>query len=362
MIRFNRNKNVPAPAQADKTHKTPAPEGRLDGQLTSAEPPVGPDAFGARSASRAAETDDHRSWFAKRQEHSDVLGVPRHGEDRAAPTAEGASVKLPERGLPYKPFTFVGEAFMHFREMALFVNAAARLIRSNGSEGKAFDGQAVFDLERKFVGTDAMKNTLTMVTKDDAAREVIQTKYGSRPIQKDGKIFWAPIIPDIEKLKKLPEGTLGREYAKLFEQNPGFSPDFYAVEPVVNDGTVEDNARYLMNRTRQTHDLWHIVTGFDASKPGEQALQAFGLAQMNYPLSIVIMAGDLFSSVFGEPDTIREKLESMALGYKAGLNSPNFVGIKFEEYFETPITEIREKLGLQGLARINLGRSSESKN
>ncbi len=83
------------------------------------------------------------------------------------------SVKLPDRGLPYQPFTFAGEALMHFRKMASFINAAYRLIKNNGSEGKDFDGQAVFDLERRFVGTEAMKNTLDMVMKDPAAREII---------------------------------------------------------------------------------------------------------------------------------------------------------------------------------------------
>jgi ubiquinone biosynthesis protein Coq4 len=169
-----------------------------------------------------------------------------------------------------------------------------------------------------------------------------------------GKTYYAPIIPDIKALGALPDGTLGKEYARLFEENPGFTPDFYDVESVINDNSDDDNARFLMNRTRQTHDLWHIVTGFDASKAGEQALQAFGLAQMHYPLSIVIMAGDLFSSVFGEPDTICEKLAYMSLGYKYGLRSKNFVGFKFEENFRTPIADIQKQLGIAVLGKIKI--------
>ncbi len=102
--------------------------------------------------------------------------------------AEG-QVNLPDEGLPYKPISFIGESIIAFRKTALFVEASVRLLRSNGSEGKSFDGKAVFMLERRFVSTKAMKNTLKMVMSDPDSKEVMDTKYGSRPVknQKDGK-------------------------------------------------------------------------------------------------------------------------------------------------------------------------------
>jgi ubiquinone biosynthesis protein Coq4 len=36
-----------------------------------------------------------------------------------------------------------------------------------------------------------------------------------------------------------------------------------------------DDTSYLLLRLRQTHDLWHVVTGFSTNVPGELGLKAF---------------------------------------------------------------------------------------
>lgn len=43
-------------------------------------------------------------------------------------------------------------------------------------------------------------------------------------------------------------------------------------------------------RLSQTHDLWHVITGFDTTVVGEIGLQAFHLTQFPYPLASALTA------------------------------------------------------------------------
>ncbi len=43
-----------------------------------------------------------------------------------------------------------------------------------------------------------------------------------------------------------------------------------------------------MTRMRQTHDLWHVLTGYTADVRGEILLQAFTYAQLGSPSSLLI--------------------------------------------------------------------------
>src|SRR3989344_4649119 len=106
----------------------------------------------------------------------------------------------------------------------------------------------------------------------DSALEAEMQKIAIHP--RAGKAFAEqPLLTvDIPALLRLPEGTLGRAYAELMTTR-GLSPDFYPPIPIVS------KAKYYRLHLYQTHDLWHVVTGFQANPAGELGLQAFYYAQ-----------------------------------------------------------------------------------
>jgi len=59
----------------------------------------------------------------------------------------------------------------------------------------------------------------------------------------------------------------------------GFDPDYYRKIDVQND------IDYVMMRIRQTHDIWHVVTGFDTHPLGEIAIKAVELSQTHRPMA-----------------------------------------------------------------------------
>src|SRR3954451_25237618 len=76
---------------------------------------------------------------------------------------------------------------------------------------------------------------------------------------------------DLDTLAALPVGTLGHAYATFMKAH-GLTPDVFDSPPAdVHD----PRAAYVIQRIRQTHDLWHVVTGAETDPAGEVALQAF---------------------------------------------------------------------------------------
>ena len=61
----------------------------------------------------------------------------------------------------------------------------------------------------------------------------------------------------------------------------GLTPDIFAAKGELSRET------YVIKRLRQTHDLWHVLTGIDLDVPGELELQAFTLLQMRVPSTLV---------------------------------------------------------------------------
>ena len=92
-------------------------------------------------------------------------------------------------------------------------------------------------------------------------------------------------LSDRDALLAMPPGSLGRSYA-----------EFVASEAISADGLVDASSagadedrwqdadhRFVGERLRDMHDLWHVVTGYGRDLLGEAALLAFTFAQTRTP-------------------------------------------------------------------------------
>lgn len=146
---------------------------------------------------------------------------------------------------------------------------------------------------------------------------------------------------NLDELAALPDGTLGREYVR-FLRDRGFSPDLFQAPENVRDR----RAAYLMKRIRQTHDLWHLLTGHQTNPAGEVALQAFTFGQLGAPSSLLIA---LFGTVRGmsrRPTLPRETLDA----YRAGRRAAPLAAFVWEDHWATPLDELRQQLGIVAVA------------
>ncbi len=145
--------------------------------------------------------------------------------------------------------------------------------------------------------------------------------------------------PDMVALAKLPQGTLGYHFAEHIRIT-GFDPNYYRPLPITDD------ANYILTRLRQTHDLWHLVTGLGSDVNGELGLQAFCLAQIRIPLPILLIAGGLLRTLLTAPEELGDALEQVAIGYRMGARAKPFLAQKWEAGWDKPLAQWREEMGI----------------
>jgi ubiquinone biosynthesis protein COQ4 len=110
---------------------------------------------------------------------------------------------------------------------------------------------------------------------------------------------------------------------------------------------VEDDTSYLLLRLRQTHDLWHVVTGFATTVPGELGLKAFELAQTRRTMAGILIAGGFIKCLLQTPDELDELLNNISRGYRIDLQAKSLLAQKWEENWDKSLGEWRSELGIK---------------
>lgn len=137
---------------------------------------------------------------------------------------------------------------------------------------------------------------------------------------------------NLEKLRQLPEGTLGRELALFLDKN-GFEP--------LNSG----------DWIQRTHDVWHVITGLSPSKDDEFILQAFTRSQVFRPSSALLVLAGLL--------THKCNLQEITQVIKNGKMAKKLIDWDIESDWATPLSEVRQKLGVIPLNQKLGARSDE---
>jgi ubiquinone biosynthesis protein COQ4 len=171
------------------------------------------------------------------------------------------------------------------------------------------------------------------------AHQKISSQSDSTDVIKRRQLL-APL--NIQNLQNLPQGTLGRVYAEHMVLN-NLNPDFYKKFEITNDSL------FVMMRLRQTHDLWHALTGFTTSVPDELGLQAFLYAQTHAPLPPLLIAAALLKSAFKKPWQVGPILDRISIGWKMGIEAKPIFALDWEAHWTTPIEDVRNLYGVKAL-------------
>jgi ubiquinone biosynthesis protein Coq4 len=142
----------------------------------------------------------------------------------------------------------------------------------------------------------------------------------------------------LSELRKNPEGSLGREFALHMERN-GLDP---AAIPVPEIGRNE--LRYVKAHLRETHDVWHVVTGMGTDVAGEIGLQAFYLAQLPSRLSAMLLAMGFLHVASVNPEARDAIMSEVMRGWAIGKRAKTFFGVDWKAMWAMPLTEVRSLL------------------
>jgi ubiquinone biosynthesis protein Coq4 len=142
---------------------------------------------------------------------------------------------------------------------------------------------------------------------------------------------------DLAEMRKLPEGSLGREFAEHMIEN-GLSVD------ALPSMQSPDELSYVRAHLYETHDVWHVVTGFGADVADELGLQAFYLAQLPARLAVVILTAGLFHTLFYAWEERDPRMQAIARGWLLGHKAKKLFGVRWAELWTTPLSDVRRML------------------
>lgn len=117
---------------------------------------------------------------------------------------------------------------------------------------------------------------------------------------------------------------------------------------------------YKVLRGHQTHDMHHVLTGYPPTPLGELAIQAFQLAQMDYPYAAMWIATVTAHMTFVDPKLIRPAMDAITDGWAFGRRAKSIQFLRLEQYYEEPLEAVRERFGLHREDRPDFATPVES--
>ncbi len=141
---------------------------------------------------------------------------------------------------------------------------------------------------------------------------------------------------DFDWLRALPETTLGGAYVRFLDKN-GLDPDLFQSPPGLPPAIA-----YLAQRFRQSHDLWHVLTGYSPEVAGELPLLAFSYAQTEMPSFRLLAIVGSIRYAFHARGMFRKVIE----GYRRGKRAKFLGAVRWEHLWERPLAEVRADLGI----------------
>lgn len=140
----------------------------------------------------------------------------------------------------------------------------------------------------------------------------------------------------VARLRALPADTLGGAYARYLDDN-GLDADLFQAPP-----GLPDPIGYVAQRMRQTHDIWHVLTGYRPDVPGEVALQGFTYAQLGAPSSGLIAALGTLKWAARRPDMVPLTID----GYRRGKAAAFLASVRWEDHFEEKLVDVQRAFGI----------------
>jgi ubiquinone biosynthesis protein Coq4 len=148
---------------------------------------------------------------------------------------------------------------------------------------------------------------------------------------------------DLATLRALPPGTLGRAFAEHMAANH-LDPAAIPTLPV------SDELDFVRAHLYETHDVWHVVTGFATDVPGELGLQAFYFAQLPGKLPSAILAAAFLNTLIKHFEEREPRMREIVRGYLLGRRARPLFGVPWDQLWSTPLDEIRARLQLDRAA------------
>jgi ubiquinone biosynthesis protein Coq4 len=149
--------------------------------------------------------------------------------------------------------------------------------------------------------------------------------------------------PPLERaaLERLPEGTLGREYARYMRES--------GIEALGDQLSLRPTnlLEYQFRRAYKLHDVMHVVLGCDATPLGEVPIVAFSLGQARSSgvrapaLALIVL---LLHMALRRPEQFQSAIRLAAEWMRRGEQCRGYASYRLEDWMDRPIEEVRARV------------------
>jgi len=279
--------------------------------------------------------------------HQKNTGV-KHAEHQSSATA----------GLPIEALWAMDESGIEKAAGTKAIQAFVRGFQGNKVDGGAYAYALLAfienprELDNVVRGQLALSKSLVYdkvlkkLMRNDAINKLLQEKSLGVEAGSDNADSFKAILPSIEQLSKSTAGTLGQVWAEYMVRN---KLDFSKFKAPPGKNTLA----YYLFRLQMTHDIWHVVTGYETINDFDEiALQAFMLAQLDDPISSMVVGGSLIATSLHDPDVHCIYAEAVRDGMEIGRLAEPLLAVEWEKEWEKPVKLLRAELKLKTPMRV----------
>lgn len=215
--------------------------------------------------------------------------------------------------------------------MAVRLSPFGRIALAAGSAAVALSNPSRADLVALFgdlTSTPTLHLLTTRISASQEGKQMLETLSPPR--------FPSHGSESLIAMRDLAPGTLGREYARFMDVR-GFEPESRDEVRFVEN----DRHRWLLQRYRDVHDVWHVLTGMPTTVLGELAQKWFEASQTGLPVAVMsALVGPLRLSS-GNRQVLRRDLIPWAVS--CGTNAEDLLAIRYEDYLEDDVEQLRKR-------------------
>jgi ubiquinone biosynthesis protein COQ4 len=210
---------------------------------------------------------------------------------------------------------------------------APELVESLLRSLKSWDPRASVPLALDYMehgDPDALKGFDALARQNPAAEQMLADRYLSPS-------------PDVEALRNLPEGTLGRAFARYLDDNELDANLLRESAFIPAHRARGEDVGHLAERGFQLHDLFHVLTGFDTTPLGEVRVVSFTVAQTPAPYPAMIIASRPLQMVLYQPELLPPVMDAITEGWALGRRAKCLLGVQWEDHWGDSLLELRQE-------------------
>ncbi|MEW4448095.1 Coq4 family protein [Qipengyuania sp. JC766] len=235
-----------------------------------------------------------------------------HAQDRAR---DGTPLRDPARPEPkYRPLT----ALHHFRELLKDKEDTSHVFR-------------IFEaLPNKSFKT--------------RVRNLVLSEKGER-LRAD-EPYLPPILDDHETLRELPRGTVAHAYCDFMETEGLSAAGLVAEADKLGRRKYDDLTAWFSYRSRDTHDLMHVLTGYGRDALGEQCVLLFTHGQQPSHGHLLIGYAGALNIKKMTRGSKAPVLKAVRQAQRTGTACPALVGMSIRDLLAMNLDEARRRFAI----------------